>query len=288
MRKLKKRKYNYYMLYFLLFALFSFLGVGYAVLSTTLNFRITAHKKLDLLIDNVKKTYSSNFVKYENDYYNQGPTIYLTIGGNKFHLLSYNETDGIMRILDTRTYNYNPIAFNENCTFLRCDLYCKDNMLGAYADSSLYTNTIANVDNIIGNDYRHLLKNGPIYWGEITSSNYSVDSIMQQAKSRVAYAPISVITVADYIMAKEAPENPTNLTSYYNALNKLGIYYVDFWFVNSNGYSPLAWNANGEVENNAAPSKNDKYRPVYVLYVDSSKAVYESGSGTSKDPYVVS
>lgn len=288
MRKLKKRKYNYYTLYFLLFTLFSFLGVGYAVLSSTLNFRITAHKNVNLLIDNVKQTYGSNFVKYENDYYNQGQTIYLMIGGTKFYLLSYNDTDGIMRILNTRTYNYNPIAFNEYCSFLRCDLYCKDDSVGAYGNSSLYTNTVSNADNIIGNDYDYLLKSGPIYWGEITSDNYSVDSIMKQAKSRVEYAKMSVVTIADYIMAKEEPQNPTNLDSYYDALNKLGLYYVDFWFANSNGYSPLAWNANDRIENNALSSKNDKYRPAYVLYVDSSKVICESGQGTFKDPYVIS
>lgn len=285
MRKLKRRKHNYYILYFSLFILFSCLGIGYAVLTSTLNFRITAHKNQALLIDNVKKTYGSSFVKNGDDYYNQGQTIHVKLGENKFYLLSYNESAGIMRIMDKRVYN--PIAFNEYCYFPRCDMYCQDDSIGAHANSSLYNNTTSKTY-IVAGDYSYLLKFGPVYWGEVGSGNYSVDSIMKQAKSRVVYSEISVMTIPDYIMSAPTPQNPINLDSYYDSLNKLGLYYYSFWFANSNGSNPLAWNGNSGIENAASPARNDKYLPVYILYIDMSKAVFESGNGTSSNPYVMS
>lgn len=285
MKKLRSRKMNRMNYFIFGFILLVFtLSIGYSILTTNLNFSITATKNLPLILDDMMDRYGSQFYLYDGIYYNQGNNIYIKFNSQTWQILSVDTSQNTIKIMSSTPTS--PTQFNtcSEGSLILCSKYAPDS--SSVRPSAIY-NLVSNP--IVSADESKYLVAGIWHWGEVSpwGSDFTQKGLVDDTKRKIVYGRGGTISIEDYVMRIPQPSNPTKLENYQNAMNYLGLYYYDVWFMNSNGSSPITYQAGGgNMSNLVEPTLADRYRVVKMVMI-TDKVKLGSGIGTSASPYVI-
>lgn len=287
-RKIRKRKNNSNFIVKVVIIVLAFtFSVGYSVLTTNLNFNVTAKKNPGLLADEILSSYSSRFLLYDGVYYNQGDNIYIKFNNTNHQLLSIQSDTKIMKIIALSPQS--PMAFNSStlcangATGNGCDNYYQR---GTYSASSMYTTFSNYITNTLNATSKSQLTEGPSYWGKVSTANSNgYTGVIEKSKTRVTQTKVTSLSLEDYVMRAPAPSSGTTLIDYSAGMSKLGLYNYNMWFINSYNL-PIVWKSGGSGFAEVSATTSSTYRPIYVYFL-SGDLKLKSGSGTSSNPYLI-
>lgn len=277
---MRKRKENIKQTRVLIFSLLGCLicmGIGYSVLTTSLNFQAKANKMVPKLADTLLADHSAKFSLVESVHYNQGNDIYIMFNNQKWQVLSVHPSHQAVKISggvgDAQPFCGTNISYP--CS-------------GYYTSSTIYQSMLSYASSL-PSEWQNKLTEGPFYYGSVAINDGVTQSrLLSWVKKEVVYAKSGMAGMEEYVMRIKMPNSNPKLSDYQDALNRLGGYYYNIWFMNSNGTTPLIWKANSGVLDYRVISDlyDTTYRPIHVLYLKSSLQI-ESGSGTFDEPYIL-
>ena len=211
-------------------------------------------------------------------YKGANPNNFLVFNVQKWRIISI-ENDGSIKIINTNAYDaysnetYSWAGSTLNTYYLKNDL------------DTINSNTI-NAKRIITHDWAV---------GRVSENTSDMQTLINAENSQKLSGKIATITISEFLRTNSNKSSCNSMTLYMANYNTC---YKTTWLYNSEGM----WTINGNIDNKGLygiyrdkinsynSSYSDSYTstPLYqVVYLSANTEIY-GGSGTSKDPYVIS